>query len=65
MLQQTNSDKICEKQFHTKIFLLEMLNETQERNSHINFSNILPLAIMSNGQKVLSDKTASPLVNAR
>ena len=65
MLQQTNSDKICEKQFHTKIFLLEMLNETKERNSHINFSNILPLAIMCNGQKVLSDKTASPLVNAR
>ena len=65
MLQQTNSDKICENQFHTKRFLLEMLNETKERNSHINFSNILPSAIVSNGQKVLSDKTASQSVNAR
>lgn len=50
MLQPTNFHKVCEDQFCTKRFLFQMLTEIKKRILHINFSNILPLVIVSDSK---------------
>lgn len=50
MIQPTNFRKVCEDQFCTKRFLFQMLTEIKKRILHINFSNILPLVIVSDSK---------------